>query len=345
MHDKKGTLHDTHESEGMSGSLVVGAAMFALANGVDIEQITEATGLSQEALHAHDQRLPNHILPTIWNLIIQKNPGRAVTLEMAAVASNMYMGVLSYGTQFASKFREVIDIYIRFQKLLSDQLALEFIEDEHQGIVQFSHPMDALDRGAAAEVGLALGIRYFRKQMGSDKGLLQVHFSQEPIGPLKAYQEYFKIPVLFNQARNAMIFAKDILEVPSPTGDPLAFVSIQRHLERVYQKLTTPSELQEVKQAIMENAARGDYSAQGLAKRLQVSLRVLQRQLAAHRTTVSQLLDQTREAQAKELLQDLSLSIEEVAFVLGYSEGRAFRRFFKRMTQQTPAQFRKSQRS
>ena len=71
---------------------------------------------------------------------------------------------------------------------------------------------------------------------------------------------------------------------------------------------------------------------------------VLQRHVASHGTTLRTLLDETREEHGRQLLADPRLSVEEVAFVLGYADERSFRRAFKRMSGSTPAQFRRSLR-
>ncbi|MEQ8273537.1 MAG: helix-turn-helix domain-containing protein [Deltaproteobacteria bacterium] len=86
-----------------------------------------------------------------------------------------------------------------------------------------------------------------------------------------------------------------------------------------------------------------EYGAKALASRLRLSLRALQREVSRHGTTVRALLDEARCAQAKRLLQDRRLSVDEIAFVLSYSDERAFRRAFKRMTGESPAQFRRRQ--
>ena len=98
--------------------------------------------------------------------------------------------------------------------------------------------------------------------------------------------------------------------------------------------------LAQVRYAIRVNAQRGEYGAELLAKRLAMSLRSLQRLTQEHGTSVQALLEHAREAHARELLGDAKLSFQEVAFLLGYSTQRAFRRAFKRWTGETPSSYR-----
>jgi AraC-like DNA-binding protein len=88
--------------------------------------------------------------------------------------------------------------------------------------------------------------------------------------------------------------------------------------------------------------AGGDASMQTVARLLNTSTRTLQRQLAAAGFSYQKLLDSTRHNAAVGYLADSSLSIGEVAYLLGYSEPSAFHRGFKRWNGGTPQAFRGS---
>ncbi|MEQ8567906.1 MAG: helix-turn-helix domain-containing protein [Deltaproteobacteria bacterium] len=128
-----------------------------------------------------------------------------------------------------------------------------------------------------------------------------------------------------------------------PRTEPRLFAYIEAHLQNAVDALTRSDELVEIRDAVAKNVAIQEYGAKALASRLRLSLRALQREVSRHGTTVRALLDEARCAQAKRLLQDRRLSVDEIAFVLSYSDERAFRRAFKRMTGESPAQFRRRQ--
>ena len=72
-----------------------------------------------------------------------------------------------------------------------------------------------------------------------------------------------------------------------------------------------------------------------------MSVRTAQRVAAEHGMTLQDLIDKVREQRAVELLQDSRNNIGSIAFLLGYSDERAFRRAFQRWTGRTPSDFRK----
>jgi AraC-like DNA-binding protein len=69
-------------------------------------------------------------------------------------------------------------------------------------------------------------------------------------------------------------------------------------------------------------------------------VRSLQRRLAEAKISFQQLVDDTRREAADTYLNNQTLSIGEVAYLLGYSEPAAFHRAFKRWQGITPQAFR-----
>jgi AraC-like DNA-binding protein len=73
---------------------------------------------------------------------------------------------------------------------------------------------------------------------------------------------------------------------------------------------------------------------------LDVPARTLQRRLATEGTSLHQEIEEIRKTMAVAVLRDRSLAVEDVAYLLGYSEPSTFFRSFKRWTGTTPRQFR-----
>ena len=84
------------------------------------------------------------------------------------------------------------------------------------------------------------------------------------------------------------------------------------------------------------------YLLEAVAAALQLSDWTLQRKLREHGLSFSQLVEQTRQQLALRYLRQGSLSISELAPLLGYSETSAFSRAFKRWLGVSPRQWRSS---
>ena len=73
----------------------------------------------------------------------------------------------------------------------------------------------------------------------------------------------------------------------------------------------------------------GDISLPRIAAALETPPRTLQRRLAAANVSFSELLDAVRREQAQRYLKSRSLSLTEVALLLGFSEQSTFNHAFR----------------
>lgn len=322
--------------------------MFATTKGVSLEQIEQATGLRPADLADPDGWLPETIVPAIWRLVAQACPGEAVALQMAAVAPFTVFGPLMYVCHHAKDMRTQLQAFIRYRFVMSDRLHMDLLEGDDEVALRIHHPMDEHDGGLGAEVGLGLGARIGRELMQPHQGIVRVEMRHQPFGPVADYERFFDAPVHFGCPSNRLVLHPQALGAAPKQPDPSLFRFIQAHLDQAQARLRMTGEVEalaRIRQAVANNAERAEYGAEALARRVGMSLRKLQRVVAEQGLTVRGLLEQAREANARQLLGDERLSIPEVSFLLGYSEDRAFRRAFKRWTGVTPAQLRRSARS
>ncbi len=92
----------------------------------------------------------------------------------------------------------------------------------------------------------------------------------------------------------------------------------------------------DVRHVLASRLANGEIEIDVVARHLGMSTRTLQRRLAATRLSYQELLEETHREAAERCITNSSLSIGEVAYLLGYSEPAAFHRAFKRWTGLTP---------
>ena len=94
--------------------------------------------------------------------------------------------------------------------------------------------------------------------------------------------------------------------------------------------------------AWMERRLATTFSAKELACALPVSYRTLHRRF--HTVTGMpplRYLQALRVERAKEILEQTSRSVDQIAGEVGYGDGASFRRLFTRLTSVTPAQYRR----
>ena len=95
-----------------------------------------------------------------------------------------------------------------------------------------------------------------------------------------------------------------------------------------------------IRKLISERLASGNVTIKKIADEMHMSSRTIQRMLNKEDTTFAALLDEVRINLAKQFLSDVRTDLTEIAFLLGFSELSTFSRAFKRLTGQSPSQYR-----
>lgn len=95
-----------------------------------------------------------------------------------------------------------------------------------------------------------------------------------------------------------------------------------------------------VRQVLQTQIALGDLSEEGVASRLSMGRRTLQRALMAEATSFREVKSRFLEARARTLLTESELDVVTIARALGYKEPRSFLRAFRRWTGFWPSGYR-----
>jgi AraC-like DNA-binding protein len=84
----------------------------------------------------------------------------------------------------------------------------------------------------------------------------------------------------------------------------------------------------------------GKAKAQRVAKGLALSVRTLSRRLAEEGTTYAEVVDHLRRSLALQYLKEPSMSLSQIAWLLGYEGSTSFNHAFKRWTGRSPSDAR-----
>lgn len=314
-------------------------SLFAMARGVSMAEITAVTGLTGEDFVDPEARVPSTSVPALWALLGERCPGEAIALQMIAAAPPTVLGVLAHAAQYAPDLRAALDLLVRYRCVWSPRLHMEIHSGPVETKLTLIHPIDKLGVGYAGEMGVALAARFFFGVLDSHDSLVRAEFAHTPFAPIEKYVDFFRAPVVFEAPHNALILKTAALATPVPRSNAHMLQFIQGHLDLVRERLeaTSNPDLARIRGAIRKNGERGEFGGQALAKQLGVGLRTLQRQARDLGTSVRELIDEVRLAQARAFLGDPKLSLAEIGFLLGYATESSFRRAFKRWTGNSPA--------
>lgn len=149
------------------------------------------------------------------------------------------------------------------------------------------------------------------------------------------------VPLVGGSPHAELVLADDVLD-SATVGADAELAAFFRGLLGPGAPSEPPSTLDRVRSVIADSLLHGAPSLPEVARSLAVSTRTLQRRLAAEQASFSDVLDDVRRERAARYLREPTLSIAEVAYLLGYTEHASFYRAFRRWYDQTPAEFRAS---
>lgn len=316
----------------------------ALSRGLSIAEVQEAAGISCNVLLTPEARPPEDVMPRIVALLGVRFPRAPITMDIARAAPFSFFGGLADGARYADNLHSAIKLLTKNCTIISDQLELTFHDEPSEAKIVSNHPMNYMDGGRSAEIGSALIVRLFSEFLGIPNCFERITFSHEPHCDVAHYTDYFGVPVEFNASEISLILKPGKLDERIKHANIDLFNYVQTHLSGVRKQIEAakePKELKALRKAAAENMQAGVFNTASVAAAANMSVRTAQRIAAEHGTTVQGLIDKVRENRATELLRDNRNDIGSIAFLLGYSDERAFRRAFQRWTGRTPSDYRR----
>ncbi len=158
--------------------------------------------------------------------------------------------------------------------------------------------------------------------------------------PAEAYRDYFGVaPVVGSEL--SLTFSAQDAHRPFLTASESLWASFQPELQRRSTQLDAQEPTSaRVRTMLLECLPSGEGTLHGVAQRLGVSPRTLQRRLADEGLTFRDVVQETRQPLARHYLINTSLPFREIAFLLGFDEPTSFSRAFRDWCGETPESVR-----
>lgn len=252
---------------------------------------------------------------------------------------------------------DVVELALRSSPTLRDGLTtaarhaavvhpqLAFALDEQGDEAVWSQRTPRHPRGIGRHVheyGLAYALVHARAGLAAAFSPVRVWFAHARPRSLAPLHRLFGTEELaFGAPDSGFAFARRWLDAPLRGGDPRLLATVEA-LVRARPEAARSTALAPRVAAQLRAGTLGEVGADAIAAGLHMSARTLQRRLEAEGTTFSDVLDETREALARELLADPELPLAEIADRVGFADLATFSRAFKRWTGKPPGLFRRS---
>lgn len=304
------------------------------------EELFAELGLSEEALAEPDGRLA---IPVVERLLdracaLTGEPGLGFYLGLKMRISAH--GSLGFAAMTSGTVREAIEVAVRFAPTRTNALSVQLHVDGNTASLVLEERASLGRAREAIVFALLTGIA----QLGTTltgrplSGSLEFAFPEPDY--FRRFEPILPGPMRFSQPSHRVVFEASILDWPLTLHDPAARKLAREQCERELDALGERGQLVSRVRTLLPRKERGYRSLEEVAKAIHVSPRTLKRQLAAHETSYSEILDELRRERATLLVRAGELSMDEIAYRLGYSDAANFIRAFRRWTGMTPKAFR-----
>lgn len=276
----------------------------------------------------------------LWQALAEMNCDPALGLKLPYVLDGMPYDPLMITALSAPSFHAALAKVARYKRLFSVE-DIRVVDHGSRWAIEVvwlasADPAPALLIDVAFAHILAVG----RRGTGHALYPEQVLFRRDE-RHRAMYETYFQCPVAFGAERNILLLSDDVLMQPFTTSNPDLLALLEPQLETALQsRAAQPPLVEEVKRLLRSRIAGHLPTIQEVARELYMSSRTLQRRLAAEGVPFQQLVETVRHELAKQYLQASSLTLNEIAFLLGYQEANSFHRAFHQWQGASPAQWR-----
>jgi len=166
-------------------------------------------------------------------------------------------------------------------------------------------------------------------------------FAYPPPASADACRDFFQGRVRYDAPAHGLLVPNAALDAPARRANASVQSLLEQQLDELARDIgSTTTVAARVSSMIAKELAGGDHSMPNIATRLQMSPSTLRRRLAEEGLTHRDLLQCVREKKAVLSLRIPSLTLEEVAYRVGYDDVTVFHRAFKRWTGLSPHAFR-----
>ncbi len=258
-------------------------------------------------------------------------------LRAARAVHPSHIGALGYAVLASTSLTSSFQRMRRFIRVVNDKGYFDIDDQGDVIVVNLSVDEPSANEKVRDDGMVAYAVALARLNAGEDLDPVHVGFRIDAPGDTSAYTALFRCPVKFGCAHNEIAFSRADAERTLPSANPVIAQMNDRIVIRRLSRLDRDNVPNRARAAIMEQLPSGHISDETVAGALNMTSRTLNRKLKAEGLSFRKLLQEVRQDLARQYIEDNSLTLTEITFLLGFSEMSSFSRAFKNWTGQSPS--------
>ncbi|HYG81021.1 MAG TPA: AraC family transcriptional regulator ligand-binding domain-containing protein [Pyrinomonadaceae bacterium] len=328
---------------------------FAAARGADRHALLARSHIRPGDLEEQDDRVPlsNYLALMEAGVELCQEPALALLFgEASRLQDISVVGLIGEAAETTEEARRQIN---RYARLMLDEDAgklsdhLELVRGGGRVWLKYTSSLYA-DNRLLTESAVARNVCGAREHFGATRDFSKwpypkaIHFTHQEPSYRAEYDRVFGVPLVFGSHMNAMLMDEEFLSVRMPRANRYVFGVLSAHAEALLRSLESSKTTRgRVESLLMPVLHTGEASMDVIAGKLGLSRQTLFRRLKAEGATFEKVLDELRHRLALHYLGGKKVSVNETAYLVGFSDPAAFSRAFKRWTGSCPRAVRASE--
>lgn len=322
---------------------------FAIARGAPAAALAAEAGLDLSLLEDADNRVPLAVYLALMRAGARLTGDAGFALRFGASTNITEMSVVGLIGAASPTVRDALAQINRYARLIAefetppglDRFSLETAD----GAVALTDRRAYADQSPEVTESVFARMAQGVRRLGDGRYLRSVEVTHAAPAHSALYAEIIGAPVVFGAARNALHLDAAWLDVPIAQEPRFVFGILAAHADAQLKALDRSRSLAaRVESLLLPVLHTGEASVDAAARALGVSRQTLYRRLKAEATSFEAVLDGLRRRLALDYLGARKVSVNETAYLLGFSDPAAFSRAFKRWTGVSPKTWRMERR-
>lgn len=332
----------------VSAGIVRGLLAFARERGANASELARVAGVDPGALDDADGRVPFEAFIRLNRAAQAALSDPAFSLRFAEQVDMSEISILGLIMNASATMGEAFQQLQRFGRLAQELdtgaggpgYELVSRRDGLWMVARHDPPPGFHEHFEMAFARLVCGPRRFLPK----PHILEAHFTHAAPSYRAEYERVFQCPLTFSAPWNAMRVPPDLPAWPVAQHPRYVFGVLAERAGALMESIEAERTLRgRVERLLLPVLHTGEASAERVAAELGFSRQTLFRRLRAENTTFAAVLEGLRKRMALHYLAGRQATVNETAYLVGFSDPAAFSRAFKRWTGRNPRDVRRDQ--
>lgn len=251
-------------------------------------------------------------------------------------------GVLGFAMKSAATLAQAVQLAAKYHKTAGPQLSVSFRSEDPNFLIVLNNqrglPEDAFRLAVEELIATFPPVLLELTGRSIDPAYIDVSFADA--GYTSSYAEIFGCEPRYTQEETVVCLPLEALQWPLLAADSSNLLMLEQRCQELLALISETDSFTSKVTAILLQQLAVTHTTKAAAVALQLSERTLRRRLDEEKLCFQELLTDVRQRLSKDYLSSTSLSAQEIAELLGFTEASNFRRAFKSWSGLTPDEFR-----